>query len=89
MAMGAPGALLITTTAMAPAFWAFCTLSAKPQVPRYTTAMLPLMAAAFRYAPQPSSLRPPAAGGVVWVSTSWPVTGVGVSGRLKVPSMAG
>src|SRR5687768_14972316 len=45
--------LFATTTAMAPAFWAFFTLTAKPQTPRSTSEILPAVAAAFTNGVQP------------------------------------
>jgi hypothetical protein len=45
---------------MAPAFWAFFTLTTKPQVPRSMSAMLPATAAALVIAEQPSVVSGPA-----------------------------
>src|SRR6185295_9697793 len=60
---GLPATLSTTTTAMAPAFWAFLALTTKPQKPRSTTAIFPAMAAALVIGEQPSKAVPPGAGG--------------------------
>ena len=44
---GPPATLSTTITAFAPASWAFLTLTANPQTPRSTSAMLPATASAF------------------------------------------
>src|SRR5947209_1106966 len=53
-------ALLAMITPTAPAFWAFFALTAKPQVPRSTSAMLPATAAALVSGEQPSAVGGPA-----------------------------
>ena len=57
---GEPAALSATTTAIAPASWAFFTLTVKLQSPRSTRATLPAIAAALVIAEQPSVAEGPA-----------------------------
>src|SRR5262245_38071809 len=66
---GAPGALSATSTASAPAFCAFLTLITKPQVPRSTSAILPVKSLVIGL--QPSDVDGPAASaGSVAITTS-------------------
>ena len=64
---------LAMTTPMAPAFCAFFTFTAKPQVPRSMMAILPATAAALVMAEQPSVVSGPAASAASSATTHWPL----------------
>src|SRR4029077_1171303 len=65
-----PADELAMITAMAPAFWAFLTLTMKPQVPRSISAMLSSTAAALVSGEQPSVVSgpEPSAGSRAWTT---------------------
>src|SRR5262245_1209717 len=73
-------ARLAMITAIAPAFWAFFALTAKPQVPRLRKAMLPATAAALVIGEQPSTVDGPAASAASSARTTPPVRPVLVTG---------
>src|SRR5918996_597912 len=75
---GSPGALLTTMTPIAPAFWAFFTLTVKLQEPRSTIAMLPTSSAAFVIGLQPSVVDGPAVSAGSSATTRAPDTPVAV-----------
>src|SRR6476646_1154837 len=66
----AAATLSTSTTAIAPAFWAFLTLTTKLQLPLSISAILPETAAAFVKALQPSVVDAPAPsdGSIAWTT---------------------
>src|ERR1700709_1833680 len=91
---GLPATLSAMSTAVAPAFWAFFTLTAKPQVPRSRRAILPVRLVVM--AEQPSVVEGPAASAGSRARATVPVTpGAGGKGpkvavpTRKAPSAAG
>src|SRR5262249_62026449 len=70
---GSPAALSAMTTAMAPAFWAFLTLTTKVQVPRSSSTILPVVCALLVRAVHPSVVEGPAAFAASSPTTMLPV----------------
>ena len=76
--MGEPGTLFTITTARAPTFCAFLTLTVKLQAPRSMSATFPLIAGPLINAPQPSLAAPLPSS----TTTRLPETEVGLAGTL-------
>jgi len=89
MAPHTPVALLTITTPVAPASWAFFTLTVKPQVPRSIIAIFPATAAALVIAVQPSLVSGPETSAASSAATHWPLklaeVGAGPNAAVKKP----